>query len=73
MPSLALDPDLVALPDASHALRQQYGEAPEYNALWRLLRGGIVEPQRRGARLYVRRADLPRIAALLGLTRPDVA
>ena len=69
MPSIPLDPDLIPLPDTASALRQRYGEAPEYGAIWRVLRAGLVEPQRRGARLYVRDVDLPRLAELLGLVR----
>jgi hypothetical protein len=70
---MPLDPDRLSLPETPRALLQEFGTAPDYNAVWRLVTAGHVASERRGSRLYVRRADLPRIAELLGLTRPRAA
>jgi hypothetical protein len=70
---MPIDPDLLSLPDTPRALRQEFGTAPDYNALWRLVTAGHVPSERYGSRRYVRRADLRRIAELLGLTRPTAA
>lgn len=63
------DPDLLPLPEAPRALREEYGVAPDYNQVWRLVTAGHVASERRGARRYVHRRELPRIAEMLGLIR----
>lgn len=71
---MPLDPDRLPLPEVPRALLREFGTAPDYNAVWRLVTTGRVPSDRRGSRLLVLRADLPRIAELLGLVRrPDAA
>jgi hypothetical protein len=70
---MPIDPDLLSLPETPRVLREEYGRAPDYNQVWRLVTAGHVPAERRGARLYVQRTDLPRIAELLGLIRPNAA
>lgn len=66
MPSL--DDDL-SLVEATVALRQDFGRSPAYNRLWHPAVRGDIPAERGGRRLRVRRPDLPRVAAVLGVSK----
>jgi hypothetical protein len=57
----------LALVDALRTLREQCGEAPDYNQLWRLVARGDVPAERIRGRWSVNRSDLPQVAAALGI------
>ncbi len=58
--------DDIALIDAVTELRVRFGVALPYQTAWGLCVGGVLPAARVRGRWYVRRADLPRVAALAG-------
>jgi hypothetical protein len=62
--------DDIALIDAVTELRVRFGVALPYQTAWGLCVGGILPATRVRGRWYVRRADLPRVAALAGSRQP---
>ena len=64
------DDDTLALIDAVTELRVRFGVALPYQSAWSGCVGGIFPATRTRGRWYVRRADLPRVAALAGSRQP---
>ena len=64
------DTDTLALIDAVTELRVRFGVALPYQTAWGLCVGGILPAARVRGRWYLRRADLPRVAALAGSRQP---
>ncbi len=62
--------DDIALIDAVTELRVRFGVALPYQTAWGLCVGGVFPAARVRGRWYVRRADLPRVAALAGSRQP---
>src|SRR4051794_33471161 len=50
---MLLDPDRLPLPEVPRALLREFGTAPDYNAVWRLVTTGRVPSDRRGSRPLV--------------------
>ena len=67
------DDDSIALIDAVTELRVRFGVALPYQTAWSLCVGGVFPATRVRGRWYVRRADLPRVAALAGSRQPAPA
>jgi hypothetical protein len=63
------DGDTVALIDAVTELRERFGVALPYQTAWGLCVGGVFPAARVRGRWYLRRADLPQVAALAGSRR----
>ena len=63
------DGDTVALIDAVTELRERFALVVPYQSAWSGCVDGTVPARRVRGRWYVRRADLPRVAAALGGSR----
>lgn len=63
----AMTDDRLSLVDVMQELHRRYGRAPAYHQIWHLLARGEIPAERVGSRWKVRRADVPRIAAALGI------
>jgi hypothetical protein len=61
--------EMVALPALPRELTAYAGrQAPTYRKLWSMTVDGLIPAEQINGRYQVRRADLPEIAAALGLT-----
>lgn len=63
----------LSLSETLHELQRRYGRAPLYQNLWSLAASARVPAHRDGNRWKIQRADLPAVAATLGLSSPDRA
>jgi len=68
-PALDIPNDPIPLPRLPSALRElTNSEPPDYSRLWRMAVAGKFPTSMIGHRYHVYRADLPAIAAALGMT-----
>ncbi len=58
----------IALPIASRDLAELTGKSVSYSRLYKAVLDGTVPAERVGSRWFLRRADLPVVAGILGLT-----
>jgi hypothetical protein len=58
--------DELVISEAMHALRERFGVGLTYSAFWSRLAAGEIPGRRQGRTWFVREADLPEIAEILG-------
>ena len=67
------DSDDIALPDLPRELKRLLGQSCSYHKAYLACVDARIPAERRGARYFVRRSDLPVIASALGLSTVSAA
>ena len=63
--------DLIPLPHVCSALRAEYGDAPSYLRLYRVVVGGVISAHQVHGRWMLDRSVLPDIARHFGIDTPQ--
>jgi hypothetical protein len=64
----SVNPDDLSLPEAMREIQRRYGKAPAYHQLWHGIARGVIPAEQVRGRWKIHRADLPRVAAALGIS-----